>query len=371
MMDSATTRSVQCNATTRAFTLIELLVVIAIIALLVSILMPSLTRAKALARQTVCTVNQSNIAKALILYSESNGCYPVNFGTNYWSNPASGFSYAYAGGALGYEYERWALATLNPYISGESINSISMFRRKVGSYSKNYLCPSADETSIYTSVDGLLWSALASYWTSPVIRQNRGMRGAPDLWGQGLWYPTPRGKPGDDRNSYWKMRVSGSFCEGPYDDVRPNTPPKHWRTIYQPTSDSVSIPGETIFTGDSTDIEHWSSYNAHHVKPGEFRGIAPGVARVHEFLGFRHMSKMIVGYVDGHVSNIREDAFIGGRADVDYATFNNLYLDDDGETCLTTGEFWISFGPKDSCYYEDVGVYSRIHNLAPRFGDHE
>ena len=48
-------------AMTRGFTLIELLVVIAILSLLVSILLPSLTQAKELARRTVCSTQMRNI----------------------------------------------------------------------------------------------------------------------------------------------------------------------------------------------------------------------------------------------------------------------------------------------------------------------
>ena len=55
-----------------AFTLIELLVVIAIIALLVSILLPSLTMAKELARRVVCATNLRSLGLTYQLYAEEN-----------------------------------------------------------------------------------------------------------------------------------------------------------------------------------------------------------------------------------------------------------------------------------------------------------
>lgn len=56
----------------RGFTLIELLVVVAIIALLVSILLPSLSSAKELARKVACQANERNTGSALLMYANDN-----------------------------------------------------------------------------------------------------------------------------------------------------------------------------------------------------------------------------------------------------------------------------------------------------------
>ena len=66
-----------------AFTLIELLVVIAIISLLVSIMLPSLNRAKQLAKSVLCLSNLRQLGIAANTYAGSyNGLFPIAYYTS-------------------------------------------------------------------------------------------------------------------------------------------------------------------------------------------------------------------------------------------------------------------------------------------------
>ncbi len=79
----------------RGFTLIELLVVIAIIGILASIIMVSLSSAKAKSRDGRRVADIKSIQLALSLYYNDNGMYPKNIYAGAGTAPSSGLAPAY------------------------------------------------------------------------------------------------------------------------------------------------------------------------------------------------------------------------------------------------------------------------------------
>ncbi len=71
------------NGQRAAFTLIELLVVVAIVALLISILLPSLSRAREQARIVKCLANMSNLPKAVLMFAQDHRGYAQLIGSKH------------------------------------------------------------------------------------------------------------------------------------------------------------------------------------------------------------------------------------------------------------------------------------------------
>ena len=85
----------------RGFTLIELLVVIAIIALLISILLPSLSRARELSKRLVCASNTKGIGTSAKIYANDNAEKWMQPGFQASSIDNGGIDYLAEGGGIG------------------------------------------------------------------------------------------------------------------------------------------------------------------------------------------------------------------------------------------------------------------------------
>jgi len=119
----------------RGFTLIELLVVVAIIALLVSILLPSLSRARELAKATMCAQNMKQCGTALHAYAaEHRSRFPLlvcgaqGYGTPAW-------------------FDSWWFGAISPFTGTDMSRFVS--GTQAAQETNLTICPSAKIFPVY------------------------------------------------------------------------------------------------------------------------------------------------------------------------------------------------------------------------------
>jgi len=156
-----------------AFTLVELLVVIGIIALLISILLPALSKARESGNQVKCLAQQRQILQGMILHANDHKNYMPTAG-NMWT-PSGGTDPASMGDAMRQKYEYYGTGisvrlTSTPAGVGKYLNQDMDFTSAVtieksmqtGLTRKIFVCPSDKTGGRYgTTVNGG-----GSHWTS-------------------------------------------------------------------------------------------------------------------------------------------------------------------------------------------------------------
>jgi len=140
----------------KGFTLIELLVVVAIIALLISILLPSLARARELSKRAVCAANVRGIGQSCKIYANDFAeAWPIAaFSKRSWAGILDPGGYNEAGAASGPDRETASVPDVG-LTDGTTRLSISrcfwIIVKSGGTTNKQFICPSSSNQTDSTA----------------------------------------------------------------------------------------------------------------------------------------------------------------------------------------------------------------------------
>lgn len=242
------TKTIRNDGQRSAFTLIELLVVVAIIALLISILLPSLARARELSRRSVCAANLKGMGTGFYTYAnENNDIWPIADGATATTEGVSVITYAgnMMGSKRGSNADITAGETFGYPTPGEtaisnSRNLWTLIRLQISS-PKSFVCPSTDDGPNDEDTPQAYWDFGRGNATS--ARADATMSAT--AWKQCSYgYQVPyglRGRPSSDRDQRMPMAAdkgpySGKLDGGKTDEPNPRDPnlpvdasPEQWK----------------------------------------------------------------------------------------------------------------------------------------------
>ena len=329
------------------FTLMELLVVIAIIALLVSILMPSLQAAKGLARMAVCQSNLHTIALANGLYmNEYNGFSVHGFedwqSAAYSSPPSNHFTgyglplYPIAvfdddygatkAGGVGVPPGGWSLTDKidrnQMYNGGQHFAGVGqlMGDRFLEESAGAIGCPQADFVEITPFAGGSSWGQTREQNFQHVKMIMGFPRLDPDT---GPYYTTNgNGDPNDCPGAYWRndfyqsgssdhmwngiRYISNYVVRGPMfrtgDILKYRSQKPQWRGEF-PGDLNSKVDSEIALFAD----HEWADYTLYAMYTHNVLETLFGNQDPWTFFPRRHVSGPVVAYVDGHVSVFQDE----------------------------------------------------------------